>query len=51
VSLRDSDADEAVPNAESAQRPFVIRLASVRSPLPVKRMNARSPARPGFGSC
>ena len=46
---RESDAEEAVPKAERAQRPFVIRFASVRSSLPVKRMKARSPARPGFG--
>ena len=38
-----------MPNAESAQRPFVIRLARVRSPWPVKTMKATSSARPGFG--
>ncbi len=50
VSLLVSEAEDAVPNAESAQRRFVIRFARVRSPVPVKRMNARSPARPGLGS-
>ena len=50
VSLRLSDADAAVPNADNAQRPFVMRLTWVRSPLPVNRMKARSWARPGLGS-
>ena len=49
MSVLVSAAEEAVPNADSAQRRLVIRLARVRSPLPVKRMKARSPARPGVG--
>ena len=44
-----SAAAEAVPNADWDHRRFVIRLALVYSPSPLNRMNARSPARPGFG--
>ena len=49
VSASDSAADEAVPKADSAQRRFVMRLARVPSPSPVKSTKARSLARPGFG--
>ena len=49
MSASESAAADAVPNADSAQRPLVIRLARVRSPSPVKRMKARSLARPGLG--
>ncbi len=39
-----------MPNADIAQRRFVIRLMRVRSPSPVNTMNARSLARPGIGA-
>ena len=38
-----------MPNAERIQRRLVMRLGRVRSPEPVKRMKARSRARPGLG--
>ena len=44
-----SDAAVAVPNAERAHRPLVMRLTCVRSPAPVNTTKARSRARPGVG--